>query len=79
MNVRIIIGYWKHTRKDIISNLRSLDALKELKGGGNIDVSLFRTPITDPIQNQIPYSRVDHAKFLMNEKTGFIGNFLILE
>ena len=69
----IIIGYWNHTRKDIISNLRSLDALKDLKGHGNIDVQLFKTPITNEIQRRIPYSRVDHAKFLMNEKIGFIG------
>lgn len=73
VKVSIIIGYWMHTRKDIISNLRSLDALKELKSHGNIDVQLFKTPFTDKIQLKIPYSRVDHAKFLMNEKSGFIG------
>lgn len=73
VKVSIIIGYWKNTRKDIISNLKSLDMLKGLKNRGNIDVKLFKTPFTDETQKKIPFSRVDHAKFLMNEKTGFIG------
>lgn len=73
VKISIIIGYWKYTRKDIISSLKSLDMLKDLKNHGNIDVKLFQTPFTDEIQKKIPYSRVDHAKFLVNEKSGFIG------
>lgn len=56
--------------------------LKNLKNHGNIDVKLFKTPFTDETQKKIPFSRVDHAKFLLNEMTGFIGllifNFLLL-
>jgi len=72
VNVSIIVGHWKYTRKDTISNLRSLDALRGLKNRGNIRVSLFKTP-ADEEQSKIPFSRVDHAKFLINEKKGFIG------
>lgn len=74
VKVRFILGYWIHTRPDILKHLRSLNELRDMKPhGGSIQVRLLKIPFTNSTQHLIPYSRVDHAKFMVSDVHAFIG------
>jgi phospholipase D3/4 len=74
VQVRFLLGYWSHTRPDIVKYLDSLNQLRNMSGHkGDLNVRLFKVPITDPIQKTIPFARVDHAKFMVSESHAFIG------
>jgi phospholipase D3/4 len=63
VKVSILASYWNHTDLMSIPYLQSLDVLK------NIEVRLIRLP-----ENEwnIPYTRVNHCKYLVTESTYYI-------
>ncbi|RWS20191.1 phospholipase D3-like protein [Leptotrombidium deliense] len=51
--------------------LHSLDAFYKMRGTGRIDVKLFTVPPLPDVK--IPFSRVNHNKFMVTEKHAYIG------
>lgn len=46
-----------------------------LGSNGTIEVRIFQVPVVGT-QAQIPYARVNHAKYMVTDNTAYIGNFL---
>ena len=72
VHVRVMASKWSHTRKSLHAYLRSLSALKGLTSGGSIDTRLFIVPSTAD-QKKIPFSRVNHNKYMVTDKDALIG------
>lgn len=66
VNVRLLIGKWAHTRAVAKNYLRSLNALQ------NIEVRWFSVPELKGLE-VIPYTRVNHAKFMTTKNTAYIS------
>ncbi|KAJ6232906.1 hypothetical protein M0813_04433 [Anaeramoeba flamelloides] len=64
VNIRFLIGKWNHTRPAMYQFFKSLNEL------ANITVKVFIVPDRDG--EQIPFTRVNHAKYAVSEKQVFI-------
>ncbi|CAD6191629.1 unnamed protein product [Caenorhabditis auriculariae] len=75
--VRLLVSHWDHSRPSIIPFLRSLVAIndampKTSTGFGSINVKMFTVPAT-PEQKKNPFTRVNHAKFMVTDDTAYVG------
>lgn len=69
VQVRLMASLWNHTRFDMKFYLRSLAALN----GANfasVQVKLYKVP---PYSMEIPYTRVNHNKFMVTESVAYVG------
>ena len=58
----------------MVSYLRSLVALNGTgRGRVSIEGRLFKVPAFTPEQKKIPYARVNHNKYMVTERSGYIG------
>ncbi|RWS26949.1 phospholipase D3-like protein, partial [Leptotrombidium deliense] len=71
VSVRLLPSTWQHTEQNMFTYLRSLYAFSKFKGAGTIEVKLFSVPPLSYIQ--IPYTRVNHNKYMVTEKHAYIG------
>jgi phospholipase D3/4 len=73
VEVRLLGSHWNHTRKAMYRFLKSLDVFYDYsKTGGKIEAKLFVVPTLEkPVQ--IPFSRVNHNKYMVTDKSAFIG------
>ena len=71
VRVRGLASHWDHTRPAIARYLASLAAL----AGDRVDiqVKMFTVPAFTPEQKKIPFARVNHNKYMVTDKQGFIG------
>lgn len=74
ISVRLLASKWSHSSKDMFAFLCSLQML----GGTHhpkmhIDVRLFKVPIYTRNQSQIPFSRVNHNKYMVTDQHAYIG------
>jgi phospholipase D3/4 len=57
--------------------IRYLRALADLNGTNrgkvSIEGKLFKVPAFTPEQKKIPFARVNHNKYMVTEKSGYIG------
>uniref|UniRef100_A0A914C1F1 PLD phosphodiesterase domain-containing protein n=1 Tax=Acrobeloides nanus TaxID=290746 RepID=A0A914C1F1_9BILA len=69
VQVQMLISHWEHSKKEMIPFLKSL---LEINGAikGKIQVKLFTVPKG---QEDIPFSRVNHAKYMVTENTAYVG------
>ncbi|XP_064623986.1 5'-3' exonuclease PLD3-like isoform X2 [Lineus longissimus] len=72
VRVRLLASWWKHSNKDMIKYLQSLQALNGTNRHTIIETKLFEVPAT-PEQAKIPYARVNHNKYMVTDKTAYIG------
>ncbi|CAI5452199.1 unnamed protein product [Caenorhabditis angaria] len=77
VEVRMLISHWNHSRKEMIAYLKSLEAIndgmpKRGEKQGKIKVKIFTVP-ADAEQQKIPFSRVNHAKYMVTESISYIG------
>lgn len=63
VQVSLLIGYWSHSDPAMMPYLDSLDVLS------NVEVRLMKIPAVYPV---VPYTRVNHAKFMVTEQTAFV-------
>ncbi|AAB96411.1 phospholipase-D-like [Vaccinia virus] len=68
VSVKLLISCWQRSSFIMRNFLRSIAMLKSKNI--NIEVKLFIVPDADP---PIPYSRVNHAKYMVTDKTAYIG------
>ena len=79
VTVRLLISQWNYTIPDMYSHLQSIQTLD------NVHVKLFKVPGTQVMNHYesalmgfavykeyIPYTRVNHAKYMVTEKQAFI-------
>ncbi|XP_047522173.1 5'-3' exonuclease PLD3-like isoform X2 [Pieris napi] len=72
VRVRMLISWWRHSSPAEEHYLRSLAALNQALPHLDIQVRRFIVPST-PDQDKIPYARVNHNKYMVTDKTAYIG------
>ena len=77
VEVRIMGSFWKHTPSAMLQYLCSLAADSKIERykseGAAIQVKLFNVPSFTPEQSRIPFARVNHNKYMVTDKKGYIG------
>ncbi|KAG5450740.1 5'-3' exonuclease pld3 [Clonorchis sinensis] len=72
VEVRLLISRWPYTVPTMFKYLSSLKALNGI-GGSQIRVRYFVVPSFTDEQIMIPHARVNHNKYMVTEKTAYIG------
>ncbi|KAF2069645.1 hypothetical protein CYY_009039 [Polysphondylium violaceum] len=67
VKVRMLVSHWNHTNSKIIPQF--LHSLNEVK---NVQVRWFVVPDL-PFNPQVPYTRVNHAKYMVTEQQSYVG------
>ena len=80
VEVKLLFSYWDHTKPDMQFFMKSLMALTGLHRSHNnkIEAKFFKVPAFTPDQAQIPFARVNHNKYMVTDKHGFIGKISAL-
>ncbi|XP_053373160.1 5'-3' exonuclease PLD3-like [Mercenaria mercenaria] len=75
VQVRLLFSYWNNTWPEMFIYLHSLQSLKYYSEflKVNIEVKLFVVPAFTEAQKNIPYARVNHNKYMVTDKTAYIG------
>ncbi|XP_062944364.1 5'-3' exonuclease PLD4 [Cynocephalus volans] len=71
VRVRLLASCWLNTDPTMFPYLRSLQALSNPSANISIDVKVFIVPVGN--HSHIPFSRVNHSKFMVTEKAAYIG------
>eukprot|EP00019_Armaparvus_languidus_P002067 CAMPEP_0168598748 /NCGR_PEP_ID=MMETSP0420-20121227/11611_1 /TAXON_ID=498008 /ORGANISM="Pessonella sp." /LENGTH=411 /DNA_ID=CAMNT_0008636183 /DNA_START=75 /DNA_END=1310 /DNA_ORIENTATION=+ len=66
VKVRLLFGLWEHSAPEEIPYWQSLSVLE------NVEVRVFRVPALKG-SPPIPFTRVNHAKFMITEKIAYVG------
>ncbi|XP_071861664.1 5'-3' exonuclease PLD3 isoform X2 [Bombus fervidus] len=72
VHIRLLISSWKHMKKSEVFFLKSLMELTDSYAGVKIEVRKFIVP-TNPDLDKIPFSRVNHNKYMVTDVTAYIG------
>ncbi|XP_061575835.1 5'-3' exonuclease PLD3 isoform X2 [Cololabis saira] len=72
VKVRLLISCWGSTQPIMFPFLKSLASVYDPKSKLDIQVRLFVVP-ANPQQRKIPYARVNHNKYMVTDKTAYIG------
>ncbi|XP_038214207.1 5'-3' exonuclease PLD3-like isoform X1 [Zerene cesonia] len=72
VRVRMLVSWWRHSSAAEEHYLRSLAALHAALPRLDIQVRRFIVPST-PDQDKIPFARVNHNKYMVTDKTAYIG------
>ncbi|EHB01401.1 Phospholipase D4 [Heterocephalus glaber] len=71
VHVRLLVSCWLHTDPTMFPYLRSLQAFSNPRAGISVDVKVFIVPVGN--HSSIPFSRVNHSKYMVTEKAAYIG------
>ncbi|KAM5340187.1 5'-3' exonuclease PLD4 isoform 2-T2 [Glossophaga mutica] len=71
VHVRLLVSCWLNTDPGMFPYLRSLQALSDPAAGISVDVKVFIVPVGN--HSNIPFSRVNHSKFMVTEKAAYVG------
>ncbi|XP_008819674.1 phospholipase D4 [Nannospalax galili] len=71
VRVRLLVSCWSNTDPTMFPYLRSLQSLSNPSAGISVDVKIFIVPMGN--HSNIPFSRVNHSKFMVTDKTAYIG------
>ncbi|KAM5239863.1 5'-3' exonuclease PLD4 isoform 1-T1 [Hipposideros larvatus] len=71
VQVRLLVSCGLNTDPSMFPYLRSLQALSNPKAGVSVEVKVFIVPVGN--HSNIPFSRVNHSKFMVTEKAAYIG------
>lgn len=70
--VKLLISCWPSTQPLMFPFLRSLSSLQDPQNRLDVQVRLFVVP-SSPSQKEIPFARVNHNKYMVTDKTAYIG------
>uniref|UniRef100_A0A1A9W471 PLD phosphodiesterase domain-containing protein n=1 Tax=Glossina brevipalpis TaxID=37001 RepID=A0A1A9W471_9MUSC len=70
--IKLLISWWRYSRKSEDYFLKSLTDLTKSLKGVDIQVRRFIVPINKD-QLKIPYSRVNHNKYMLTDNAAYIG------
>ncbi|KAL1790726.1 phospholipase D4 isoform X2 [Sigmodon hispidus] len=71
VHVRLLVSCWFNTDPTTFAYLRSLQAFSNPSAGISVDVKVFIVPVGN--HSNIPFSRVNHSKFMVTDKAAYIG------
>nr|XP_023402379.1 LOW QUALITY PROTEIN: phospholipase D4 [Loxodonta africana] len=71
VHVRLLVSCWINTDPTMFPYLRSLQAFSNPSASVFVDVKVFIVPVGN--HSNIPFSRVNHSKFMVTEKAAYIG------
>jgi len=66
--IKLLISKWVHTSSEQLVFLKSLNEFGKMKNNGSIQVKWFTIP-----PSPIPFSRVNHNKYMVTENAAFIS------
>ncbi|XP_014480692.1 PREDICTED: phospholipase D3-like [Dinoponera quadriceps] len=72
IDVRLLISWWKHSRPSETYFLKSLQDLTSSYPKVKVEVRRFIVP-TNPRWDKIPFSRVNHNKYMVTDVAAYIG------
>jgi phospholipase D3/4 len=72
VTIRLLISQWDHSPTEIDNFLKSLTDLNGVYSSVKIDERRFVVPTTED-QTKIPFARVNHNKYMVTDKTAYIG------
>ncbi|KAJ6637074.1 5'-3' exonuclease PLD3, partial [Pseudolycoriella hygida] len=72
VSIKLLISWWNHSRPAEDFFLRSLEDLSDAYNGVDIQVKRFIVPSSED-QAKIPFGRVNHNKYMVTERTAYIG------
>uniref|UniRef100_A0A3Q4AQ08 5'-3' exonuclease PLD3 n=1 Tax=Mola mola TaxID=94237 RepID=A0A3Q4AQ08_MOLML len=72
VKVRLLISCWASTQPVMLTFLKSLASVYNPKSQLDIQVRLFVVP-ANPKQKEIPFTRVNHNKYMVTDKIAYIG------
>ncbi|PZC75645.1 hypothetical protein B5X24_HaOG205888 [Helicoverpa armigera] len=72
VKVKLLISWWKHSAPSEDYFLRSLTDLSQAYPRVDLQVKRFVVPST-PEQDKIPFGRVNHNKYMVTDRTAYIG------
>ncbi|XP_020812470.1 phospholipase D3 [Drosophila serrata] len=70
--VKLLISWWKHSNPSEDKYLKSLQDLASKEDNIDIQIRRFIVP-EDESQGKIPYARVNHNKYMVTDRTAYIG------
>jgi phospholipase D3/4 len=74
VSLKLLFSKWDHTKPDMLSHLKSLLALNGVTFDHvKVEGKLFQVPAFTPDQAKIPFARVNHNKYMVTDKHGYIG------
>ncbi|XP_066132662.1 5'-3' exonuclease PLD4 [Saccopteryx bilineata] len=71
VRVRLLVSCGLNTDPSMFPYLRSLQAFSDPTVNVSVDVKVFIVPVGN--HSNIPFSRVNHSKFMVTDKTAYIG------
>ncbi|XP_005068357.1 5'-3' exonuclease PLD4 [Mesocricetus auratus] len=71
VHVRLLVSCWLNTDPAMFAFLRSLQAFSNPSAGISVDVKVFIVPVGN--HSSIPFSRVNHSKFMVTDRAAYIG------
>ncbi|XP_071079916.1 5'-3' exonuclease PLD3-like [Haliotis cracherodii] len=73
VTVYLLASRWQHSNPDMFLYLRSLEMFgQSVQTRVDLEVRLFEFPAS-PDQNQVPYTRVNHNKYMVTDQHAYIG------
>lgn len=72
VEVRLMTSLWKNSKSSMFHYLKSLAALNNTWKGVSISVRLFCVPSFSQAQYRIPFSRVNHDKYMLTEQVAYL-------
>lgn len=75
--MRLLIANWKHSRPEMKKFLRSLLEVNNVLERVDIEIRLFVVPSNNDL-DKIPFARVNHNKYMVTDKTAYIGKYFLL-
>ncbi|XP_045616563.1 5'-3' exonuclease PLD3 isoform X2 [Procambarus clarkii] len=73
VRIRVLGSHWNHTRPDMKYYLKSLQDLTSTATVMDIETRLFVVPAYTEEQQEIPFGRVNHNKYMVTDNTAYIG------
>ncbi|XP_017043870.2 5'-3' exonuclease PLD3 [Drosophila ficusphila] len=70
--VKLLISWWKHSNPSEDKYLRSLQDLASKEDKIDIQIRRFIVPV-EGNQDKIPFGRVNHNKYMVTDRTAYIG------
>ncbi|XP_036404160.1 uncharacterized protein pld7 isoform X2 [Megalops cyprinoides] len=72
VEVNMLVSCWPHSSRSMFIFLQSLLILNQPPLSCNIGVKVFEVTSTEE-QKQIPFARVNHAKYMVTDRAAYIG------
>ncbi|XP_067831888.1 5'-3' exonuclease PLD3-like isoform X2 [Heptranchias perlo] len=72
VSVRLLVSCWEHLDRAMFVFLESLSALSKEPLSCRVQVKVFQVPSTEE-QKRIPFSRVNHNKYMVTDRIAYIG------